>query len=362
MVPRRKGGERMDLIVKIRKELRDFELQADFHTQDEVFALLGASGCGKSMTLKCIAGIEKPDEGYIRIGSKVVFDSQKKVDLPPQRRHVGYLFQNYALFPNMTIAENILFAAHGSKVGKKQKMEENIRRFSLTGLEDAYPAALSGGQQQRVAFARILASDSELLLLDEPFSALDSYLKWQVEQELRHVLDSYDGTAVFVSHDRGEVYRLCSRAAVMNKGRIEGIAPNKELFEHPCTLAGALLTGCKNVSAARRLDERQVFAEDWGVVLCLPLGQEISRDIGYVGVRAHFLVRADGPGTNSFAVDIIEVIEDTFSYLVMFRLQESCKEKSEPLRWEIDKDVWQAYAGQVLYVHFPADKIIYMKG
>ena len=352
----------MELVVKIRKRLRDFELQADFHTQDEVFALLGASGCGKSMTLKCIAGIETPDAGYIRIGSEVVFDSRKKVNLPPQQRRVGYLFQNYALFPNMTIAENILFAAHGSKTEKRQKMEENIRRFSLAGLEDAYPADLSGGQQQRVAFARILASDAELLLLDEPFSALDSYLKWQVEQELRHVLDSYDGAAVFVSHDRGEVYRLCNRAAVMNKGRIEGIAPKKELFEHPHTLASALLTGCKNVSAARRLDERQLLAEDWGIVLQLPCGREIPSDLAYVGLRAHFFLRADGPGTNSFAVDIIQVIEDTFSYLVMFRPQECPKEKTKPLRWEIDKVVWQAYAGQKLYVHFPADKIIYMKG
>ena len=361
MVYGRGGAECMELVVNIRKQLRNFELQADFTAKDEVFALLGASGCGKSMTLKCIAGIETPDDGYIRIGETVVFDDQKKINLPPQQRHTGYLFQNYALFPNMTIAENIAFVVRGGMEEKKKRIRENIQRFSLDGLEDAYPAALSGGQQQRAAFARILASDAGLLLLDEPFSALDSYLKWQLEQELGHVLKEYGGSAVFVSHDRGEVYRLCSRAAVMHEGRMEVVAPKKELFEHPQTLAGALLTGCKNVSAAYRLDEQRIFARDWGIALELPAGQSLPADLGYAGLRAHFFELAEGPGRNVFAAEIVQVIENTFSYLVMFRPEGATVKESKPLRWEVDKAVWQEIAGAKLYVRFPADKIIYLK-
>ena len=156
----------MELEVKIRKKLRGFDLAVEFSVQDEVLALLGASGCGKSMTLKCIAGIEKPDEGRILLNGRTLFDSEKGVNLAPQKRRVGYLFQDYALFPNMTVAENITFSARGTKEEKRKLLERELARFSLAGLEDSYPKELSGGQKQRTAFARILASDAELLLLD----------------------------------------------------------------------------------------------------------------------------------------------------------------------------------------------------
>ena len=220
----------MELSVYLEKQLRDFNLQVDFTVKDEVFALLGASGCGKSMTLKCIAGIEKPDKGRIVLDGEVLFDSAKSINLPPQRRQLGYLFQNYALFPNMTVAENLRFVM---KEGSMDKVTELLQHFHLTGLEDAYPGTLSGGQQQRVAFARVLAAEAKLLLLDEPFSALDSYLKWQLETELMDMLPAYGGTALLVSHDRGEVYRLADKIAVINRGQMEPPAKKKELFRHP---------------------------------------------------------------------------------------------------------------------------------
>jgi molybdate transport system ATP-binding protein len=156
----------MSLIVNITKKLNNFTLNVDFNVEDEIFAILGASGCGKSMTLKCIAGIETPDNGHIEFNKKVLFDSKKSINLLPQKRHIGYLFQNYALFPNMTVRENILFAADGNKAEKNKIVEKNIKRFHLQGLENNYPASLSGGQQQRTAFARILAARAELLMLD----------------------------------------------------------------------------------------------------------------------------------------------------------------------------------------------------
>lgn len=346
----------MELYVDICKQLRSFELKAAFTARDEVFALLGGSGCGKSMTLKCIAGIEQPDQGYIRLGDRVLFDSVHGINLRPQERRVGYLFQNYALFPNMTIAENIAFAARGNPTEKKRCVQDNLRRFALTELADDYPARLSGGQQQRAAFARILASGAELLMLDEPFSALDSYLKWQIEQELMKVLQDYGGSALFVSHDRGEVYRLCDRCAVMHDGQIEAVDTKQELFANPQTLAGTLLTGCKNVSAAHSVGTHQLQAVDWGLQLHTAVPVPVS--LRYIGFRAHFFERMDGPGENTFLAEVVQVIEDTFSFLIMVRPQGT---DARPLRWEVDKEQWQAMKGQVFWLHMPEDKLILME-
>jgi molybdate transport system ATP-binding protein len=346
----------MELMVSICKKLRNFELRTEFAVKDEVFALLGASGCGKSMTLKCIAGIETPDSGVIRLGNHVLFDSARRINLPPQQRHVGYLFQNYALFPNMTIAQNIAFVAGGTEEEKQCKVRENIRRFSLEGLEHAYPAALSGGQQQRAAFARILASEAELLMLDEPFSALDSYLKWKLERELMHVLEQYDGAALLVSHDRGEVYRLSDRIAVMEHGHIEAVNTKHELFDNPQTLAGTLLTGCKNVSRAHYLEDGRLLAEEWGMELCFH--GAVPGKLQYAGIRAHFFELMSGPGENTFEVEVDQVIEDTFSYLIMVRLRGT---QCQTLRWEVDKEEWQALDCTFFYLRLPPEKLILME-
>ena len=167
----------MSLKVHIHSKLKGFELKVDFETNGKPMGILGASGCGKSMTLKCIAGIMTPDEGYIELRGKVLFDSKNKINLKPQDRKVGYLFQNYALFPNMTVAQNIAVGIRGSKSEKTEVVTKMLHNFHLQGLEKRYPSQLSGGQQQRVALARILAYEPDALLLDEPFSALDAYLK-----------------------------------------------------------------------------------------------------------------------------------------------------------------------------------------
>ena len=172
----------MALEVDITKKLDGFFMHMQFRAEREIFAILGASGCGKSMTLKCIAGIEKPDEGRIVLDGKVLFDSEKKINLPPQKRKVGYMFQDYALFPHMNVVQNIEEGMR--KRPDRCRTESLIRQFQLEGLEKKIPGQLSGGQKQRVAMARMLAAEPELILLDEPFSALDTYLKWQLEQEM----------------------------------------------------------------------------------------------------------------------------------------------------------------------------------
>ena len=157
----------MSLSVDIEKKLGAFHLRSQFEAPDETMALLGASGCGKSMTLKCIAGIVTPDRGRIVLGGRVLFDSEKKINLPPQQRRVGYLFQQYGLFPNMSVEQNILCGIRsGDKAEKRRVLAEKIRMFRLEGLEKKHPAQLSGGQQQRVALARILCSEPEAILLD----------------------------------------------------------------------------------------------------------------------------------------------------------------------------------------------------
>ena len=343
----------MKLLVDIRKRLRDFTLNVSFTVENEIFALLGGSGCGKSMTLKCIAGIERPDEGRIILNGRTLFDSDRKINLPPQLRRVGYLFQNYALFPNMTTAENILFAAVGTDDEKQRKLRENVERFKLSGLEESYPRQLSGGQQQRVAFARILSSGAEILLLDEPFSALDSYLKWQLELELGMVFSAYDNSAILVSHDRGEVYRISDRVAVMNRGTIEAMNTKREIFENPLTLSAALLTGCKNVSAARKQSAEVIRADDWQ--MDFELGRSIPDEINCVGLRAHALEHRRAAGENTFLMRVEQTIEDNFSYVVMIRRAGT---EGRPIRWELDKNLWRSIAADEIYVHFPPSKLM----
>lgn len=202
----------MSLYVDVKKDLGGFCLSINFEAEQEVMGILGASGCGKSMTLRCIAGVVKPDQGRIVLNGRTLFDWEKGINLPPQKRHVGLLFQNYALFPNMTVKKNLMMGLKAVEKDKKKAeaaVEEMIGRFYLTGLENHRPSQLSGGQQQRAALARILLTKPELLMLDEPFSALDGYLRWKLELELMDILKEFDGPTLFVSHSRDEIYRLC---------------------------------------------------------------------------------------------------------------------------------------------------------
>ena len=262
----------MSLCVDIEKKLGAFRLRAQFEAQDGTTALLGASGCGKSVTLKCIAGIMTPDRGRIVLGDRVLFDSEKKINLPPQQRRVGYLFQQYALFPNMSVEQNILCGIRsGDKAERHRVLAEKIRMFRLEGLEKKHPAQLSGGQQQRVALARILCSEPEAILLDEPFSALDSYLKWNLEIELSELLASFNGPILWVSHDLGECYRNCRSVCVMEDGATGAVTAMDEMIRHPGSVSAARLAGCKNFLAAQACGGG-VYLPDWDVTLPLQTG------------------------------------------------------------------------------------------
>ncbi len=275
----------MGIDVSIKKKIGNFSLDVTFTANEEIFAILGASGCGKSMTLKCIAGIETPDEGIIVLNGRTLFDSEKKINLAAQERRVGYMFQDYALFPNMTVEQNIMIGM--GRHPDPNMVKEYIHRFQLNGLEKHLPRQLSGGQQQRVALARMLASEPEILLLDEPLSALDTYLKWEVEEELAALFDGIQKTTLFVTHNRDEVYHLCDRVCMIDCGHVETISEKKEFFANPETVAAARLSGCRNISAAQRLTPHEIFSPDWG--LHFELEREVPEDLAYVGVRAHYI-------------------------------------------------------------------------
>ena len=238
------------LKVKIKKKLDNITLDVDFETNDNVLGLIGASGSGKSMTLKCIAGIEKPDSGFISLDDRVLFDSEKKINLKPQERKIGYLFQNYALFPQMTVKKNIYVSINKkyNKQEKEQKTKEIIDTLNLKGLENKLPSEISGGQQQRVAFARIIVNEPDFLLLDEPFSALDAFLKWNLAKELKSIVDKWGKKAIFVTHNINEVYYLCKNAIVLDKGiEIEKNSVN-DLIENPKTEIVKNIVKCSDLS------------------------------------------------------------------------------------------------------------------
>lgn len=325
----------MALSVDIQKRLGDFHLEVQFDADHERLALLGASGCGKSVTLRCIAGILTPDEGKIVLDGVTLYDSAAKIDLTPQKRQVGYLFQQYALFPNMTVRQNIA-AAVRDKARRQTVTAEKLRQFQLESVADQKPFQLSGGQQQRTALARILASEPKAVLLDEPFSALDSYLKYQLELELAETLDPFPGPVLWVSHDRGEVFRNCRRVCVMDQGRSQGTYTLRELFHEPKTEAAARLSGCKNYADAVPRGSA-VFLPEWG--LTLECGKPVPPDIHRIGIRAHHVALAELQAPGAFPCQVLRVIQDVFNTIVLLR-PETAAPDAPPLRMELDRAVW----------------------
>ena len=206
----------MAIELDIQKNFKGFSLDVRLKGQDGPIGILGASGSGKSMTLRSIAGIETPDSGRIIINGKTVFDSEAKINLKPQERRVGYLFQNYALFPTMTVEKNIACGYRGEKSKLSQKVADYIKRYHLEGLEKHFPSQLSGGQQQRVALARMMIGEPEVILLDEPFSALDYQTRLQVGDDIGQIIRNEGKSALLVTHDLSEAISLADRVIVLS--------------------------------------------------------------------------------------------------------------------------------------------------
>ena len=276
------------------------------------------------------------------------WDSDRKINLPPQKRQIGYMFQDYALFPNMTVLQNVM-AGMGRRPSREQA-QEYLRQFHIVELEQQYPTRLSGGQKQRAAMARMLAARPEVILLDEPFSALDSHLKWTMEQQMRQLLQEVHKPTLLVSHNRDEVYRLCNVVSCVNRGKLEVIEPVKEFFRNPKTKTAAALSGCKNIADVElAYEEGQAVlqAAQWDYKFAFtsfPTQMSENKmswdEVGAIGIRAHYLEPIYqgqqvqmAENDNMLELAEYQVIEDSFEWIVLFRVSD----KGDWLQWKTPK-------------------------
>lgn len=350
----------MSLVVNIQKKYKGFQLDVAFECNNTSLGLLGASGCGKSLTLKCIAGIETPDCGKIILNNRILFDSERGINLTAQQRNVGILFQNYALFPHMTVKSNIEIGIR-SKKEKQRKLAELAQIFRLEGMLNKYPSELSGGEQQRVALARSIALEPELLMLDEPFHALDSYLKEQLQQELSKMLLRYQGKIIMVSHSRYELYYFCKYIAVVNNGKIIENGSREELFRRPTKLSSARLTGCRNISRAEKVSDYLVKALDWNTMI--HTNQFVQQEINYIGIRSHNIKA--GVGTekeNLLAVDLAELSEGPYECHLFLKSKNNISGQCN-ICWTVPKQQWyKSLQGKLPgYISFPKEDILLLR-
>jgi molybdate transport system ATP-binding protein len=355
----------MGLVVNIKKRLKGFSIDIAFKTAGEYLGILGASGSGKSLTLKCIAGVETPDEGQIVLNGKTLFDSAKKINLKPQDRNIGYLFQNYALFPHLTVEENIGVGLDITKEEKGQKIAEMIKVFNLNGLEKKHPNQISGGQQQRVALARAIIFKPDILMLDEPFTALDTYLKEQLQNRVSELLKLYAGEVLMVTHSRDEIYRFCKRLVVLDKGRSILSGDTRQIFKQPKLLSVARLTGCKNISKCEILSPQQIYASDWDIIL--ETEEIVSERIKYLGIRAHDFKIIDNSGEkdnkNIINCKINRIVEDLFEYNIFLENKESKKnQRNSEILYKISKEKWDNIKDkETLQIKISKDSILLLE-
>ena len=304
----------MSVVFSARRKLGPFSYSAELSADREIVVLFGHSGAGKSITLQMIAGLLQPSEGHIEIDGRVVFDSSTRVNLQPQERGVGYVVQDLALFTHMTVGENVAFGMPPGR-DRAQRVAELLGLLNLEGFEKRKPRTLSGGQQQRVALARALAREARLLLLDEPFSALDDSLRSGLRKELLRLKEELGLTILFVTHDLREAHLLADRLAVFDEGKLLQFGPRDDVFRRPESRRVGELTGVTNIwrGVVRAFDEAGLAIEVAGTTLRAPQPQlaVVVGDSVDVMVRAERInLRRDhaagSPGRNLLVAHILE--------------------------------------------------------
>ena len=300
--------------------------------QGRFTAIIGASGCGKSTLLQALGGLDAPTSG------KVLLEGQDLYALPDaalarlRRTRLGFVFQAFHLLPEYTVRDNILLPL---LLDKREPDEEYLalltRQLGLTALLQRQPTQLSGGQQQRTALARILVGRPRILMLDEPFSALDSYLREEVESEVGSLLAGFDGTALLVTHNRDEAYRLCREMAVMDGGRVLRTGTTKEVFADPQSITAARLTGCKNILPCTRVDAHTVRLTGWDAPL--RLAAEVPEHCTAVGIRAHDLAPCAPGAQNALPVKAVSSSENPFDWNLIFLAPDG----TTRLWWKVSK-------------------------
>ena len=350
----------MAMEVKIHKKLGEYELDVHWKSTKKRIGILGASGSGKSLTLKSIAGIEHPDQGHIQIGDHVLYDSDSRICLKPQKRNVGYMFLNYALFPTMTVEQNVGAGLAGNKKKKLEQVQKMIRHFRLEGLEKRLPRELSGGQQQRVALARIMAYEPSVILLDEPFSALDVFLKDRLQQEMMELLSDYDGTEILVSHSRDEIYSFSEEVLVIEDGHGIRLGPVKEVFNAPRYKTVARLTGCKNIADVYRMDAQTVYVKDWDVQLIFK-GRSVPENVKAIGIRAHDLIPVYGTISGAM-LKVKEWKSVDYPFERKYFIQ--CESGCEDFCWFVQREISATLEEKRMpdALAFPEEKVLFLEG
>lgn len=331
------------LAVDVEKALDSFGLQVRLETGRGAVGLLGASGAGKSVTLRLISGVAMPDKGRIVLNGRVLFDKATGEQVPAAQRHIGVVFQDYALFPHMTVAENIAFGLQGlPAIVRGRRVREQLERMRIGELAGRYPRQISGGQRQRTAIARAMAIEPDALLLDEPFAALDPHLRRQTEEQLREILRSYNGVVVFVTHDMEEAFRFCQDLLVLDRGRVIASGPKHELFEQPRSVVTARLTGCKNIAPARQIGAARLAVDAWDCELALAAPHPgLIRHVGYRS--HHFRFQQSASEDNVFPCWLVETSEAPHEMTLYLRLHRPPAPGDAPhLQADIPKEQWRA--------------------
>lgn len=354
----------IQLIVEIKKQLSELDLDVSFTTNQTPLGLLGASGAGKSTIVRCLAGLETPDAGKIILNGKVLYDSERGINLPPRDRACGFLFQNYALFPHLTVTENIAFGMTKGKPDReiKQEVEKELIAVNLEGMGNRYPGELSGGQQQRVALARAQINQPEMLLLDEPFSALDTYLRDRQEKLLRQNLSHYQGVTLFITHNLEEAYRVCPNLLIVDQGKVIANGAKEEIFERPPNWRTAQLTGCKNFSRAVAIDHNKISAIDWNCTL--EVIEPIPDSLKYVGFRAHQFLFPETEEINTFPCWVATVSETQHRMTLYLKLNEPPNNPDDyHLQAEVFKEKWQELKARPFpwQIQFPSLRIMLLQ-
>jgi molybdate transport system permease protein len=330
------------LEISVEKALETFDLQVEFCAARGAIGLLGASGAGKTMTLRMIAGIVEPDRGRIVLNGRVLYDSATNRNVPAARRKIGVVFQDYALFPRMTVADNIGFGLSSlAERERRARVHKQLERMHIAELADRFPEEISGGQRQRVAIARCMAIEPEALLFDEPFASLDPHLRRQMEEQLRETLADYNGAVIFVTHDMEEAFRFCSELLVLDSGKVIASGPKHQLFERPRTVAAARLTGCKNIVPARRTAADRIAVDAWDCEL--QTACEVPDSLTHVGLRSHQIAFHPAEGDNIFSCWLAGSSEAPHEMTLYLRLHAAPKAGELPhLQADVPKDVWRA--------------------
>jgi molybdate transport system ATP-binding protein len=354
------------LKVELKRKLLDFSLNVAFSVDGETLGILGPSGSGKTMTLLCIAGLIRPDSGFIQLNDRVLLDSSHKINLPSKARNVGLVFQNFALFPHLSARENIAYGIQNrSRQEVNQRVQVLIEKMGLDGLQQRYPHQLSAGQQQRVALARALAPEPEILLLDEPFSALDSLTKEQLEMQILDLRQFYKGSIILVTHDLAEAYRLSSRIAVYESGNIIQCDNKAKLIASPANLTVAKIAGFRNLLPGIIND-----VTDSHISIVVPaLG--ILKAVRYkhsrlssgmsvtIGISPEYVKITDHPGENTVYGSLSRIVEEIRGYRCFFQLNnaQSAVYQLDAIISKSDKSIIPTLGSNV-YLHLPPEYLV----